>query len=108
MPDPYIFPNQRPISGMVDRIEKARRLVADASEDADKRDIHEQLNSIDEGLQVLDDAESENEVKGDRLEEVEEKLVGLGNQVDDESVLRRIEDARDHIDAYRREETQDW
>lgn len=93
---------------MVDRIEKARRLVADASEDADKRDIHEQLNSIDEGLKVLGDEESPDEVRGDRLEEVEEKLVGLGNQVDDESVLRRIEDARDHIDAYRRDETQDW
>lgn len=92
---------------MVDRIQEARRLVADASEDADDSTVHEQLNSVDEGLRVLAD-EPGDEVKGDRLEEVEAKLVGLGDHVDDDAVLDRIEDARDHIDAYRRDVTQDW
>ena len=92
---------------MVDRIEEARSLVADASEDADDRTVHEQLNSIDEGLQVLED-EPGDAVKGDRLEAVEEKLVDLGEYVDDEGVLNRIEDARDHIDAYRRDDAQNW
>ena len=92
---------------MVDRIEEARRLVAEASEDASERDIHEQLDSIDEGLAVLAD-EPDDAVKGDRLEEVEAKLVGLGNEVDDEHVHHLIENARNHVDAFRRDEAQDW
>lgn len=92
---------------MVDRIEEARRLVATASDDADDATVREQLHSIDRGLEAVSD-EPDDAEKGDRLEEVEAKLVGLGDEVDDERVLDRIEDARDHLDAYRRDRARDW
>ena len=92
---------------MVDRIERARRAVDAAADETDDATVREQLRSIDEGLAAIgeepDDAE-----KGHRLEAVEAKLVGLGDEVDNVPVHRRIEDARDQVDAYRREDAPDW
>ena len=92
---------------MVDRIEEARRLVDTASEDTEDATVREQLHSIDEGLAVVAD-EPDDAVKGDRLEEVEAKLVGLGDEVDDDHVLHLIENARNHVDAFRRDKAQNW
>ena len=92
---------------MVDRIEEARTLVDEASADTDDATVQEQLHSIDEGLAVLAD-EPDDAVKGERLERVEAKLVGLGDETDDDRVLHLIENARDHVDAFRREKAQNW
>jgi len=92
---------------MVDRIAEARRLVATASDDTDDATVREQLHSIDEGLAVLAD-EPDDAVKGDRLAELEAKLVGLGDEVADEHVLHLVENARNHVDAFRREKAQNW
>lgn len=92
---------------MVDRIAEARRIVATASDATDDAVVREQLQSIDQGLAAVA-TEPDDAVKGGRLEEIESKLVGLGNEVDDEAVLAGIEDARDHVDAIRRNDAQDW
>lgn len=92
---------------MVDRIAKARTFVDEAGDVTDDATVQEQLHSIDEGLGVLAD-EPDDAVKGDRLEAVEAKLVGLGDELDDDRVLHLIENARDHVDAFRREKAQDW
>lgn len=93
---------------MVDRITEARRLVDEASDVTDDATVQEQLHSIDEGLGVLAD-EPDDAVKGDRLEEVEAKLVGLGDELDDEDrVHHLVENARNHVDAFRREKAQNW
>jgi hypothetical protein len=92
---------------MVDRIEEARRLVATASEDVDDATVREQLHSIDEGLAVVNE-ERDDAVKGDRLEEVAAKLVGLGDEVGDDHVLHLIENARNHVDTFRRDKAQNW
>ncbi|SFS10836.1 hypothetical protein SAMN05216559_3817 [Halomicrobium zhouii] len=93
---------------MVDRIAEARKLVEEASDVTDDATVQEQLHSIDEGFAVLAD-EPDDAVKGDRLEEVEAKLVGLGDELDDEDrVHHLIENARDHVDAFRREKAQNW
>jgi hypothetical protein len=94
---------------MVDRIAEARRLVDEASDVTDDATVQEQLRSIDEGLGVLAE-EPDDAVKGDRLEEVEAKLVGLGNELDDDDgrVHHLFENARNHVDAFRREKAQNW
>lgn len=92
---------------MVDRITEARRLVATASDDTDDATVREQLHSIDEGLEVLE-TEPDDAVKGDRLEEVEAKLVGLGDELDDDHVHHLVENARNHVDAFRRDKAQNW
>ena len=94
---------------MVDRIEEARKLVAEASDATDDATVQEQLHSIDEGLEVLAD-EPDDAVKGDRLEQVEAKLVGLGDEVDDDEgrVHHLLENARNHVDAFRRDKAQNW
>lgn len=92
---------------MVDRISEARRLVEEASDATDDATAQEQLHSIDEGLEVLAD-EPDDAVKGDRLEQVEAKLVGLGDEVEDDRVHHLIENARNHVDAFRRDKAQNW
>lgn len=91
---------------MVDRISNARRAVAEASDAVDDATIREQLHSIDEGLAAVEN-EPDDAEKGDRLEAVESKLVGLGDETEDEAT-ERIEAARDLLDAYRRDRAQDW
>jgi len=94
---------------MVDRIEEARRLVDEASAVTDDATVQEQLHSVDEGLGVLAD-EPDDAVKGDRLAEVEAKLVGLGDETDDDEdrVHHLLENARNHVDEFRREKAQNW
>lgn len=96
---------------MADHLRRAREAVESAAAivDESKSDIHRQLNSIDEGLETLrgDDAPDDDYERGDRLEEIEDKLVDLGNKTEGETETY-LQDARDHIDEYRRESAQDW
>lgn len=97
---------------MVDRIEQARLLAAQASDLTDNADVHEQLNSITLGLERIqeDDAAADGDEpddEGDRLQTVEEKLAGLTDKTEGEA-RERIEEARNHIDSYRRDNTRDW
>lgn len=92
---------------MVNRIEEARRLVDAAATESDEAAVREQLQSVSVGLATVDE-EPADATQGDRFEELEAKLVGLGDEVADEAVRRRVQNARDHIDAYRRSDAQDW
>lgn len=92
---------------MVDRIADARRVVAEASDAVDDATVREQLHSVDRGLAAVADEPADAE-KGDRLESVEAKLVGLGDEVDDDEAAEYVATARDLLDDYRRERTQDW
>lgn len=87
----------------------AREAVQSASELTDDSTIHEQLNSIDEGLATLTgpDAPAAEDVEGDRLEELERQLVTLGDDAD-ELTREHIAAARGHIDAFRREYAPEW
>lgn len=104
--DPQVFPREGPTTDMVDRIAEARRAVDAASEAVDERTIREQLQSVDRGLAAVDEGPTDDQ-EGERLEEVEAKLAGLGDEVDG-AVADRIGDARDQIDAFRRERTREW
>lgn len=122
-PTPITFEHQdRPMS---DRIERAREAVKRAAELTDDATVQKQLHSIDEGLEEMthsakedvsdtDREEAGGAVKtggdvphGENLEEVEMKLAGLGDDADS-AARRLIQDARDHLDGYRREYTRDW
>ena len=94
---------------MADELANARVAVQRASEDSDNATVREQLDSIDRGLMELSESEStlDNEPHGDRLEEVEEKIVGLMDETDG-SAHTRLGDARDSIDANRRRYTREW
>lgn len=87
----------------------AREAVQSAAEIADDSTVHEQLNSIDRGLDTLTAAEApEDDVEqGDRLEQIEAKIVGLADETDGRT-HDYLETARDHVDAYRREDAPDW
>lgn len=98
--------NALPVT-MVDRIEQAASIVDDASELTDDSTIREQLDSVVSGLNAVAE-EPDDAVKGDRLEEVEAKIVGLGDEAEDERVEAALQDARDHVDAFRRDRAQDW
>ena len=92
---------------MVDRIEEARRRVTTASDVTDDRTIRDQLQSVDAGLDGIEDV-PDGRQRGERLEEIESKLTGLGDEASDDAVVEHLEDARDHIDAYRRDRAQNW
>lgn len=92
---------------MVDRIEEARKSVATASDVTDDRAIQEQLQSVDVGLDEVEEV-PDDEQRGERLEEIEAKITGLGDEATDGAVVEHLEDARDYIDAYRRDRAQDW
>lgn len=93
---------------MVNRIEEARRSIDDASDETDHRMVREQLRSLSEGLREIEEDE-DRQLEGERLEEIEDKLTGLGDEaVEDGEVMDRLEEARDHIDAYRRDRAQNW
>lgn len=92
---------------MVDRLSEARRLVDRASDETDDETVCEQLRSIREGLAVIEDGVDDPAERGDRLEEVESKLVALANETDGPEV-DRIAEVRDLVDAYRRDRAQNW
>lgn len=95
---------------MIDQLSVARQSIQQASETADESDVQEQLKSLDEGMMELTDEgktkESDPAVEVDRLEEIEEKLVGLLEKTDG-ATNTQIEEARDAIDIFRQEHT-DW
>lgn len=94
-----------------EQLKAARQAVQQASETADDRDVQEQLKSIDEALEELTGEEKTRESdpaeEGDRLQEVEEKLVGLLDRTDG-ATEQEIQEARDAIDTFRQEHSQDW
>jgi hypothetical protein len=110
---------------MADHIERAREDVRRAADLAEDRTVGEQLRSIDEGLKEMthssteagtererssgeEPAATEGDVpRGDELQQVEAKLAGLGDEAEGRT-RRLIQDARDHLDGYRREVTRDW
>lgn len=83
-----------------DAIDAARELTEDAS-------AEEQLDSIHDGLQSVDDDRLDEAQVGDRLEELERQIVTLGNDVED-LASSHLQTARDQIDAYRRESAPEW
>lgn len=100
---------------MHEHLEEARDAVDEAKQITDNANAQQQLASIREGLETLDDSARddpdgnplEDPQVGDRLESVERQLTQLGEDV--ESLTRsHLQTARDHIDAYRREYAPDW
>ncbi|WP_224332806.1 DUF7553 family protein [Haloprofundus halobius] len=87
-------------------IAAARAEIRRASDRTDG-ETREQLLSLDEGLMELgggDKVESDGPPKEDRVEQVEETLVGLANELDDDHWIQdRLETARDYLDQYRQE-----
>jgi hypothetical protein len=92
---------------MVDRIREARRLVVRASDETDDETVREQLRSISDGLATLEEDHGDAAQQGERLEQVESKLVALANETGGEEI-ERIAEVRDLVDAYRRDRAQDW
>lgn len=94
-----------------EQLKAARQAVQQASDTADDRDVREQLASIDEGLEELsgDDKtqESDPSEEGDRLQKLEETLAGLLDETDG-ATEEEIQEARDAIDTFRQEHSQDW
>lgn len=94
-----------------EQLKAARQAVQQASDTADDREVQEQLASIDEGLEELsgDDKTqpSDPAAEGDRLQELEEKLAGLLDETDG-ATEQEVQEARDAIDTFRQEHSQDW
>lgn len=80
----------------------ARTELQAASDDA-KAHVREQLQSIDEGLGELVDGEKTNDAGPhlDRLRELEQKLLGLEDEIEDDVVRERVDAAKDTIAEYR-------
>lgn len=93
---------------MVNRIEAARRSIDAASDETDDRMVRENLRTLSEGLLTVEEDE-DRALQGERLEEIEDKLTSLADEAaDDAAVLDRLREARDHLDAYRRDRAQNW
>lgn len=101
---------------MADDLSRARDAVRRAADAADAAEVREQLRSIDEGLMELTESSTEegspaktagDVPDGERLERIEETLVGLASRTDGRT-REALEDARDHVDAYRRTHARDW
>ena len=88
---------------MATTLERAREALHEASDDAPSQ-IHEQLDSIDEGLAELIEGDSTESADphADRIEELEEKLAGLETETEG-ATREHIRDARDHLHDYRRD-----
>ncbi|XVH30390.1 DUF7553 family protein [Haloferacaceae archaeon DSL9] len=90
---------------MAQHIESAREAIQRAGDSAEAN-VREQLLHVDEGLMELtegDKTPSEAPPGGNNLEEIEAKLVGLADETEDAAARERLEAARDHLDAHRRE-----
>ncbi|WP_458210464.1 DUF7553 family protein [Haladaptatus sp. NG-SE-30] len=90
---------------MTDHLQGARENIRLASDTADG-EVQTNLNSLDEGLGDLTEegktSTGEPADEADRFEELEEKLRGLIDETDGETETA-LQDARDELDAYRRE-----
>ncbi len=102
-----LFNNSVPTDaiGMTDHLQGARENIRLASDTADG-EVQTNLNSLDEGLGDLTEegktSTGEPADEADRFEELEEKLRGLIDETDGETETA-LQDARDELDAYRRE-----
>jgi hypothetical protein len=94
---------------MVSSISIARDAIQSASDRTDDGSIHEQLQSIDEALEHLSGEETldDETEEGERLEQIEEQLVKLGNHTDG-AVHQHLEVARDSLDRYRQTDAKNW
>ncbi|WP_327054032.1 DUF7553 family protein [Halomicrococcus gelatinilyticus] len=91
---------------MADHLQRTRKEIHRATEHVDG-EVQDNLQSIDEELQKL--AQGSNtgaefaDDEAERFEHVEEKLSGPMDQVDGGEAERALQDARDELDAFRRE-----
>ncbi|MFC7197734.1 hypothetical protein ACFQL4_28890 [Halosimplex aquaticum] len=83
-----------------DAIDSAREITDDST-------AEEQLASIREALETLDDDAVDEAAMGDRLEDVERQLTTLGEDLE-QLPTSHLETARDQLDAYRRETAPEW
>lgn len=83
-------------------ISEARSAVQAAADDAGGV-AQEQLRSVDEGLAEIAEGDKTADAgpHPDRLREIERKLSGLADEVEDDRVRDRIEDAQARVGAYR-------
>lgn len=88
---------------MADHLQQARHSVQ-AAADAARANIREQLLHVDEGLMEQESGDKTQErtpAEPDALKEIETKLVGLSDQVDDPEARARLQEARTSLDRYR-------
>lgn len=95
------------------RLEQARTELKRAADETDGEDVaashvREQLESIAEGIGELRGEGTTKETAAphtERVEELEEKLLGLEEEPDvDGELAARVDDAREHLRAYRHDE----
>lgn len=90
---------------MTDHLQRTREEIHRATEHVDG-EVQDNLQSIDEALQKLtadgDTGAKFADDEAERFEHVEEKLRGLMDQTDG-AAERALQDARDELDAFRRE-----
>ncbi|WP_436928003.1 DUF7553 family protein [Halosimplex amylolyticum] len=89
------------------RLAAARDAIDSAREITDDATAEEQLASIREALETLDEDPVDEAAMGDRLEEMERQFTTLGEDLA-ELPTSHLETARDHLDAYRRERAPEW
>ncbi|WP_436930867.1 DUF7553 family protein [Halosimplex halobium] len=101
---------------MHDRLARARDAVDEAREITDDATAVEQLASVRQGIERIDDALADGAADegavtdpeaGERLESIERQLGALADDVDDLTVSH-LTTARDQLDAFRRESAPDW
>ncbi|WP_436912288.1 DUF7553 family protein [Halosimplex marinum] len=101
---------------MHDRLARARDAVDEAREMTDDATATEQLASVREGIERVDDALGDDAADegavadpeaGERLESIERQLGTLADDVD-ELTASHLSTARDQLDAFRRESAPDW
>ncbi|ELZ19903.1 hypothetical protein C475_21434 [Halosimplex carlsbadense 2-9-1] len=101
---------------MHDRLAKARDAIDEARTLADDAAVVEQLASVRQGVERLDDALGDGTAAtgnldapeaGERLGSIERQIVSLADEVDG-LVASHLSTARDEIDAFRRESAPDW
>lgn len=86
----------------MDRLERARDEIREAS-DLGGRVVQQQLDTIELGIFEEDEGDLTQEEPGpkvDRIVELRQKLDGLADEAEDPAVAERIDDARDHLEAY--------
>lgn len=88
---------------MTDHIQQARQSIQQAA-DAARANVREQLLHVDEGLMEIESGDKTDQTVSDpeTLETIEEKLVGLVDQVDNSEAQHHLRDARDCLDLHRR------
>jgi len=101
---------------MHDRLAEARDAIDEAGELTDDATVAEQLASVRQGIERIDDGLDDDATAdgdldapeaGERLESVERQIVSLADEVD-RLAASHLSTARDEIDAFRRESAPDW